>query len=76
MTTFLEPWIDARFSPHADHESLNYLHPYISFSYRKRTPYLSVYLQSFETGDWTVGKPINPPKPRWQHTTDEILMIP
>ncbi|GFF94574.1 hypothetical protein CNMCM6936_002242 [Aspergillus lentulus] len=41
--------------PHADHESLNYLHPYISFSYRKRTPYLSVYLQSFETGDWTVA---------------------
>ncbi|KAI9372976.1 tryptophan dimethylallyltransferase [Aspergillus egyptiacus] len=41
--------------PHADHDSLNYLHAYISFSYRKDTPYLSVYLQSFETGDWTVA---------------------
>ncbi|EAL94103.2 tryptophan dimethylallyltransferase fgaPT2 [Aspergillus fumigatus Af293] len=40
--------------PHADHDKLNYLHAYISFSYRDRTPYLSVYLQSFETGDWAV----------------------
>ncbi|KAL4806166.1 dimethylallyl tryptophan synthase FgaPT2 [Aspergillus unguis] len=38
--------------PNADHDSLNYLHAYISFSYQKNRPYLSVYLQSFETGNW------------------------
>lgn len=54
----MEQRIDAPFSPHVDHDKLNYLHAYISFSYRDRTPYLSVYLQSFETGDWAVGKPI------------------
>lgn len=43
-------------SPHADHENINYLHAYISFSYQKGRPYLSVYLQSFETGDWPIGK--------------------
>lgn len=41
-------------SPHLDHENVNYLHAYISFSYQKGKPYLSVYLQSFETGDWPV----------------------
>ncbi|PYI33858.1 tryptophan dimethylallyltransferase [Aspergillus indologenus CBS 114.80] len=41
--------------PHADHETLNYLHAYISFSYRKNKPYLSVYLQSLETGDWVTS---------------------
>ncbi|KAL4866205.1 hypothetical protein BDV12DRAFT_210651 [Aspergillus spectabilis] len=42
------------FYPHADHASLNNLHAYISFSYRKEKPYLSVYLQSLETGNWAV----------------------
>ncbi|GBF63857.1 tryptophan dimethylallyltransferase [Trichophyton mentagrophytes] len=41
--------------PHADQETLNYLHAYISFSYRKGKPYLSVYLQTFETGDWPIS---------------------
>nr|ATJ44712.1 dimethylallyl tryptophan synthase [Epichloe bromicola] len=40
--------------PHDDYEALNYIHSYISFSYRKNKPYLSVYLHSFETGDWPV----------------------
>ncbi|KAK4870197.1 hypothetical protein LT330_005251 [Penicillium expansum] len=40
--------------PHALHEQMNYLHAYISFSYRKGRPYLSVYLQTLETGDWAV----------------------
>ncbi|OTA60880.1 4-dimethylallyl tryptophan synthase [Hypoxylon sp. EC38] len=44
--------------PDADHESLNYLHAYISFSYRKNKPYLSVYLQSFETGSWSTGESV------------------
>ncbi|KAL4875216.1 tryptophan dimethylallyltransferase-domain-containing protein [Aspergillus karnatakaensis] len=43
------------FYPHANHASLNNLHAYISFSYRKEKPYLSVYLQSLETGDWAVS---------------------
>nr|Q12594.1 RecName: Full=Tryptophan dimethylallyltransferase; AltName: Full=4-dimethylallyltryptophan synthase; Short=DMATS; AltName: Full=All-trans-hexaprenyl-diphosphate synthase; AltName: Full=L-tryptophan dimethylallyl transferase [Claviceps fusiformis]pir/JC4338/ tryptophan dimethylallyltransferase (EC 2.5.1.34) - ergot fungus [Claviceps purpurea]AAC18893.1 dimethylallyl-trans-transferase [Claviceps fusiformis]ABV57826.1 dimethylallyltryptophan synthase [Claviceps fusiformis]prf//2202167A Trp(dime len=38
--------------PNHDFESLNYLHTYVSFSYRKNKPYLSVYLHSFETGQW------------------------
>ncbi|KAI1801861.1 4-dimethylallyl tryptophan synthase [Daldinia bambusicola] len=42
--------------PEEDHASLNYLHAYISFSYRKNKPYLGVYLQSFETGSWSGGK--------------------
>ncbi|KAI0381639.1 4-dimethylallyl tryptophan synthase [Hypomontagnella monticulosa] len=42
--------------PEEDHESLNYLHAYISFSYRKNKPYLGVYLQSFETGSWSTGE--------------------
>ncbi|KAF7589021.1 hypothetical protein BBP40_004848 [Aspergillus hancockii] len=42
------------FYPHADHDRLNYLHAYISFSYRKEKPYLSVYLQTLETGEWSV----------------------
>ncbi|KAL4924211.1 tryptophan dimethylallyltransferase fgaPT2 [Aspergillus undulatus] len=41
--------------PHADHASLNNVHAYISFSYRKDQPYLSTYLQSLETGDWAVS---------------------
>ncbi|KAL1865223.1 hypothetical protein Plec18167_009491 [Paecilomyces lecythidis] len=41
--------------PHADHDRLNYVHAYISFSYRSGTPYLSVYLHSFETGDWAIS---------------------
>ncbi|KAI3135362.1 hypothetical protein CBS147330_3414 [Penicillium roqueforti] len=50
--------------PHVDHDTVNYLHAYISFSYRKGSPYLSVYLQSFETGDWPIssfGAPILEP---------------
>ncbi|KAL5338183.1 dimethylallyl tryptophan synthase FgaPT2 [Aspergillus crustosus] len=43
------------FYPHADHASLNNIHAYISFSYRKEKPYLSVYLQSIETGNWAVS---------------------
>ncbi|KAI0848994.1 4-dimethylallyl tryptophan synthase [Daldinia vernicosa] len=42
--------------PEEDHASLNCLHAYISFSYRKNRPYLGVYLQSFETGNWSSGK--------------------
>ncbi|KAJ5858316.1 Aromatic prenyltransferase DMATS type [Penicillium rubens] len=40
--------------PHEDQEALNYIHAYISFSYRKGVSYMSVYLQTFETGDWPV----------------------
>ncbi|CCE30228.1 uncharacterized protein CPUR_04076 [Claviceps purpurea 20.1] len=40
--------------PYHDFESLNYLHAYISFSYRRNKPYLSVYLHTFETGRWPV----------------------
>nr|Q6X1E1.1 RecName: Full=Tryptophan dimethylallyltransferase; AltName: Full=4-dimethylallyltryptophan synthase; AltName: Full=All-trans-hexaprenyl-diphosphate synthase; AltName: Full=L-tryptophan dimethylallyl transferase; Short=DMATS [Balansia obtecta]AAP92451.1 dimethylallyltryptophan synthase [Balansia obtecta] len=40
--------------PNDDHESLNYLHTYISFSYRKNKPYLSVYLHTFESGSWPI----------------------
>ncbi|KAJ6050361.1 uncharacterized protein N7446_005401 [Penicillium canescens] len=50
--------------PHLDHDTVNYLHAYISFSYRKGSPYLSVYLQSFETGDWPIldfGVPVFKP---------------
>jgi hypothetical protein len=43
-------------SPHADQETVNYIHAYISFSYRKGVSYMSVYLQTFETGDWPVSK--------------------
>ncbi|KAH7028981.1 4-dimethylallyl tryptophan synthase [Microdochium trichocladiopsis] len=43
-------------SPDEQHDSMNYIHAYISFSYRKNKPYLGVYLQSFETGDWPSGK--------------------
>lgn len=43
-------------SPDEQHESMSYIHAYISFSYRKNKPYLGVYLQSFETGDWHSGK--------------------
>ncbi|RAL15194.1 tryptophan dimethylallyltransferase fgaPT2 [Aspergillus homomorphus CBS 101889] len=42
--------------PHALHEELNYIHAYISFSYRKGRPYLSVYLQTLETGDWAITR--------------------
>ncbi|KAH8600507.1 4-dimethylallyl tryptophan synthase [Bisporella sp. PMI_857] len=38
--------------PYEDHEKMNYVHAYISFSYRNNKPYLSVYLHSFETGNW------------------------
>ncbi|KAG5924168.1 hypothetical protein E4U42_004734 [Claviceps africana] len=38
--------------PNDDFESLNYLHTYISFSYRHNKPYLSVYLHTFESGHW------------------------
>jgi len=40
--------------PYDDLESLNYLHTYISFSYRNKKPYLSVYLHSFECGNWPI----------------------
>ncbi|KAJ5678580.1 Dimethylallyl tryptophan synthase [Penicillium macrosclerotiorum] len=52
--------------PHENHEDVNYIHAYISFSYRKQKPYLSVYLQSFETGDWPLLQmpiPVNNGKP-------------
>ncbi|KAI1478849.1 4-dimethylallyl tryptophan synthase [Daldinia eschscholtzii] len=42
--------------PEEDHASLNCLHAYISFSYRKNRPYLGVYLQSFETGSWCTAR--------------------
>ncbi|KAE8348771.1 tryptophan dimethylallyltransferase FgaPT2 [Aspergillus coremiiformis] len=42
--------------PDEHHEAVNYLHTYISFSYRKNKPYLGVYLQSFETGSWPIGE--------------------
>ncbi|KAL4921475.1 aromatic prenyltransferase [Aspergillus aurantiobrunneus] len=42
------------FYPHTNHAALNHIHTLISFSYRKGKPYLSVYLESFETGDWAV----------------------
>ncbi|KAI1214325.1 4-dimethylallyl tryptophan synthase [Annulohypoxylon truncatum] len=42
--------------PEEDHELTNYIHAYVSFSYRKNKPYLGVYLQSFETGNWSRGK--------------------
>nr|AAZ29613.1 putative dimethyl-allyl-tryptophan-synthase [Clavicipitaceae sp. US2005a]AEV21221.1 dimethylallyl tryptophan synthase [Periglandula ipomoeae] len=40
--------------PNDDLESLNYLHTYISFSYRSNKPYLSVYLHTFESGHWPI----------------------
>ncbi|PLB47193.1 dimethylallyl tryptophan synthase FgaPT2 [Aspergillus steynii IBT 23096] len=42
--------------PHADHNALNYVHAYISFSYRNNRPYMSVYLHSFETGDYAITR--------------------
>ncbi|KAI1453252.1 4-dimethylallyl tryptophan synthase [Annulohypoxylon moriforme] len=39
--------------PEEDHDSMNYVHAYVSFSYRKDKPYLGVYLQSLETGNWS-----------------------
>jgi hypothetical protein len=52
-------------SPHEDQEALNYIHAYISFSYRKGVSYMSVYLQTFETGDWPVSKlPAAHPMPK------------
>ncbi|KAJ3481958.1 hypothetical protein NLG97_g7693 [Lecanicillium saksenae] len=38
--------------PNDDHESSDYLHTFISFSYRGGKPYLSVYMHSFEGGNW------------------------
>ncbi|CAG8227416.1 unnamed protein product [Penicillium olsonii] len=38
--------------PNEDHDKVNYLHAYVSFSFRRERPYISVYLQSFETGNW------------------------
>nr|ATW01296.1 DmaW [Claviceps gigantea] len=43
--------------PNDDFESLNYLHTYVSFSYRGNKPYLSVYLHTFESGHWPVDSP-------------------
>nr|AET79202.1 dimethylallyl tryptophan synthase [Claviceps paspali] len=40
--------------PNHDLESLNYLHTYVSFSYRRHKPYLSVYLHTFESGRWPI----------------------
>ncbi|KGO40475.1 Aromatic prenyltransferase, DMATS type [Penicillium expansum] len=40
--------------PHADQETANYIHAYVSFSYRKGVSYMSVYLQTLETGDWPI----------------------
>lgn len=55
-------------SPHADQEALNNVHAYISFSYRKGVSYMSVYLQTFETGDWPVSKlPAAHPMPKKNH---------
>nr|AFO67567.1 dimethylallyl tryptophan synthase [Epichloe inebrians] len=45
--------------PNDDLTSLNYLHTYISFSYRSNKPYLSVYLHTFESGHWPIF-PNNP----------------
>nr|ABZ80611.1 4-dimethylallyl tryptophan synthase [Malbranchea aurantiaca]ABZ80612.1 4-dimethylallyl tryptophan synthase [synthetic construct] len=42
--------------PDENYETMNYVHAYISFSYRKNKPYLGVYLQSFETGSWSTGE--------------------
>ncbi|KAI1658829.1 4-dimethylallyl tryptophan synthase [Daldinia decipiens] len=63
LTTFFERrgWSDMAqkytdslrsYYPYDDLETMNWLHAYISFSYRKGKPYLSVYLQTLETGDW------------------------
>ncbi|GKZ27550.1 aromatic prenyltransferase (DMATS family) [Aspergillus brasiliensis] len=63
LTAFFERrgWVDMAakyknslraYYPTQELENLNYLHAYISFSYRKNKPYLAVYLQSFETGSW------------------------
>ncbi|KAI2641178.1 4-dimethylallyl tryptophan synthase [Xylaria nigripes] len=64
LTIFFERhgWVDMAekyknsiktYYPHENHEALCYVHAYVSFSYRKNRPYLCVYLQTFETGNWS-----------------------
>ena len=43
-------------SPMANLNCLNKIHTLVSFSYRNRSPSVSVYLQSFETGEWEMCK--------------------
>lgn len=64
---------DSTNSPHADQETLNYLHAYISFSYRKGKPYLSVYLQTFETGDWPICKCAAVERRKWNINLTDIV---
>ncbi|KAJ5618231.1 dimethylallyl tryptophan synthase FgaPT2 [Penicillium herquei] len=42
--------------PWANHRHLNKIHTLVSFSYRNNKPSVSVYLQSFETGEWEICK--------------------
>ncbi|KAJ5108222.1 dimethylallyl tryptophan synthase FgaPT2 [Penicillium angulare] len=42
--------------PWANHRHLNKIHTLVSFSYKDNTPEVSVYLQSFETGEWEISK--------------------
>lgn len=37
-------------SPTKDFDEVNCIQSYVSFSYKKKKPYLSVYLESMETG--------------------------
>jgi hypothetical protein len=39
-------------SPDEDANELNYLQSLVSFSYRDKKGYLSVYLHTFEAGGW------------------------
>ncbi|KAJ5672677.1 dimethylallyl tryptophan synthase FgaPT2 [Penicillium longicatenatum] len=59
--------------PHADHNSMNYIHAYISFSYRKEKPYLSVYLQSLETGNWSISSFTDQGKAQSDDIPEQIL---
>lgn len=40
----------------ANLKRLNKIHTLVSFSYRNNSPSVSVYLQSFETGEWEMCK--------------------
>ncbi|KAJ5644195.1 uncharacterized protein N7484_006702 [Penicillium longicatenatum] len=42
--------------PMANLKRLNKIHTLVSFSYRNNSPSVSVYLQSFETGEWEMSK--------------------